>query len=203
MLQRANQYVAAEALVAEKREDHKRPWGEPYWGQPSGLSRRMEREKGLLKTPNPLRSRAEDRDRRCYCRFHRHYGHDTEECYDLKNQIKNLIHHDHLDRYIKKPHESSLRPKGSVERHINVIVGGLSVGGISSSARKAYVCAKVQKWPRPRDHSGFTFESESEYPDYDDALVVTTRIANACIRHIMIDTGSSVEILYLDAFHKL
>ncbi|RZR82542.1 hypothetical protein BHM03_00008991 [Ensete ventricosum] len=42
-----------------------------------------------------------------------------------------------------------------------------------------------------------------EYPDHNDALVVTTRIANAYVRRIMIDIGSSVDILYLDAFHKL
>ncbi|RRT43966.1 hypothetical protein B296_00024692 [Ensete ventricosum] len=134
------------------------------------------REKGLLKTPNPLRSRAEDRDRRRYYRFHHDYGHNTKECYNLKNQIKDLIHRNHLDRYIRKPHKTSLRPKGPVEWHINVIVGGPAVGGVSSS---------------------------SGYPDHDDALVVTARIANACLRRIMIDIGSSTDILYLDAFHKL
>ncbi|RWW09322.1 hypothetical protein GW17_00027184 [Ensete ventricosum] len=29
------------------------------------------------------------------------------------------------------------------------------------------------------------------------------RIANACVRRIMIDTGSATDILYFDAFHKL
>ncbi|RRT76595.1 hypothetical protein B296_00004599 [Ensete ventricosum] len=150
-----------------------------------------------------MRSRAEDRDRRRYCRFHRDYGHDTEECFDLKNQIEDLIRRGHLDRYIMKPHEPSLCPKGPVERQVDIIVGGPGAGGVSSSTRKAYALAKVQKMPRPRSDPGITFESESEYLDHDDTLVVTGRIANARVRRIMIDTGSSIDILYLDAFHKL
>ncbi|RRT60277.1 hypothetical protein B296_00012878 [Ensete ventricosum] len=100
MLQRA-----VEALVAEKREDQKRPWAEPSRGPPPGLPRkRTERaeEKGFLKTPNPMRTRAEEWDHGCYCCFHRDYGHNTEECYDLKNQIEDIIRHDHLNRYIRK-----------------------------------------------------------------------------------------------------
>ncbi|RRT70899.1 hypothetical protein B296_00006318 [Ensete ventricosum] len=86
------EYVAVKTLVAEKHEDHKRPQAKPSRGPPYGLPRRrMERgkltvprpsnvslnstrteiflqirEKELLKTPNLLRSRAEDRDRRRY-----------------------------------------------------------------------------------------------------------------------------------------
>ncbi|RWW66298.1 hypothetical protein BHE74_00026350 [Ensete ventricosum] len=152
MLQRANQYVTVETLVAEKHEDHKRPRLNPLEVHPLGSQGggwREIREKGLLKTPNPLRSRAKDRDRRRYCRFHYDYGHDTKECYDLKNQIKDLIHCDHLDRYIMKSCEPSLHSKGPVERQIDVIVGGSTVGGISSSARKAYARLEVQKRPRP------------------------------------------------------
>ncbi|RWW48723.1 hypothetical protein BHE74_00045179 [Ensete ventricosum] len=153
------------------------------------------REKGLLKTPNPMRNRAKEWDCGCYCRFHYDYGHDTEECYDLKNQNEDLICRGHLDRYIRKPHEPSLRPKGPVERQVYVIIGGLTAGGDNSSARKAYARAKVQKRPQARDDPGITFESESEYQDHDDALVIMTRIANARVRRIMIDTRSSVDIL--------
>ncbi|RWV77791.1 hypothetical protein GW17_00061337 [Ensete ventricosum] len=114
---------------------------------------------------------------------------------------------EHLGQYLAhftdEPREPSLRPKGPVERHIDVIVGGLATVGVSSSTRKAYARAEVQKRPRPRGDPGFTFEFGSEYPDHDNGLVVTARIANAYVRHIMIDTGSSADILYLDAFHKL
>ncbi|RZR73456.1 hypothetical protein BHM03_00024573 [Ensete ventricosum] len=225
-----DEYVTAKTLVAEKRNDQKCPQGEPSRGSPSGLpKRRMERgeqtvpwppnvplnstrteiflqiqENGLLKTPNPLRSRVEDRDHRCYYHFHQDYGHDTEECYDLKNQIDDLIHRGHLDRYIRKPHDPSLHPKGPVEWHIDIIMVARSRvvfrRGLDLDPE-----AEVQKRtrPRPRGDPGFTFESESEYPDHNDALVVTTCIANPCVRRIMINTGSSADILYLDAFHKL
>ncbi|RRT68998.1 hypothetical protein B296_00030508 [Ensete ventricosum] len=47
-----------------------------------------------------------------------------------------------------------------------------------------------------------TFKSESEYPNHDDALVITTRIANVYVKRIMINTGSSANILYFDSFLK-
>ncbi|RWW75172.1 hypothetical protein BHE74_00016828 [Ensete ventricosum] len=229
ILQRANQYVVAKTLVVEKREDQKRTRADLSRGPPPGLlRRRMERgkqtiprspnipfnstqtqiflqirEKELLKTPNPMRSRAEDRDRRRYCHFYHDYGHDTAECYDLKNQIEDLIHHGHLDRHIMKLCALSLHPKGLVERQIDVIVGSPTAGGVSSATRKAYARAKVQKRPQPRRDPGITFKSENEYPDHNDALVVTAHIANACVRCIMIDIGSSADILYLDTYHKL
>ncbi|RZS23608.1 hypothetical protein BHM03_00056574 [Ensete ventricosum] len=136
-------------------------------------------EKGLLKTPNPINSQAEDWDRGRYYRFHHDYGHDTKECYDLKNQIEDLIRRGHLNRYIRKPREPSLRPKGPVERQVDVIIGGPAACGDSSSARKAYAHAEVQKRPRARGDPRITFESDNEYPDHSDALVITAHIANA------------------------
>ncbi|RRT66833.1 hypothetical protein B296_00028522 [Ensete ventricosum] len=48
------------------------------------------REKGLLKAPNPMKTHPEEWDRRWYCRFHRDYSHDCEECHDLENQMEDL-----------------------------------------------------------------------------------------------------------------
>ncbi|RRT70025.1 hypothetical protein B296_00028430 [Ensete ventricosum] len=178
MLQRVNQYIAAEILVAEKREDQKRPRAKPSRGRPPRLPRRRTergeqtipwppniplnstwieiflqiREKGLLKTPNPMRSRVEDWDRRRYYRFYRDYGHDTKECYDLKNQIEDLIRRGHLDRYIMKPCEPSLSPKGPIERQVDIIVGGPAIGGVISSSQLA----------RGQETSGATHENQGD-----------------------------------------
>ncbi|RRT31571.1 hypothetical protein B296_00034445 [Ensete ventricosum] len=86
MLQRAHQYMAAETLVAGKQDEMKHPRVE----QPRGHPPVVAKEKGG-QAPNPMKSHSERRDKRRYCRFHREYDHDTEECRDLQYQIEDLI----------------------------------------------------------------------------------------------------------------
>ncbi|RWW83106.1 hypothetical protein BHE74_00008400 [Ensete ventricosum] len=90
MLQRANQYIVAETPVARKRDDQKCPCAEQSRGQPSGLPRRridrpklplprpppiplnstkieiflQIREKRLLRSPNPIKTRPKGQDKR-------------------------------------------------------------------------------------------------------------------------------------------
>ncbi|RWW38407.1 hypothetical protein BHE74_00056352, partial [Ensete ventricosum] len=69
------------------------------------------RDKGLLKTPNPIRAKIGGRNQRRYCRFHQDYDHDTEECNDLRNQIEYLIRQGHLHRFIRDQRASEERPR--------------------------------------------------------------------------------------------
>ncbi|RWV82812.1 hypothetical protein GW17_00055653 [Ensete ventricosum] len=171
MLQRAHQYMAVETLIAGKRDETKRSRGEQSRGHlapppkkrddRSGLlparpppiplnSTRTKiffqiRENGLLKAPSPMKSHPERRDKRRYCRFHREYGHDTEECRDLQYQIEDLIRREHLWRYVREQpplsdgrpsRDLSPRPQGPVEKQIDN-----SSGGNSSSAR---TCQRIE-----------------------------------------------------------
>ncbi|RRT45890.1 hypothetical protein B296_00018274 [Ensete ventricosum] len=72
-----------------------------------------------------MKSLPKQRDQSWYYYFHRDYGHDTEECYNLKNQIEDLIRRGHLNRCIRKPREPSPHPKGPMEKRIDVI--GLTI----------------------------------------------------------------------------
>ena len=44
-----------------------------------------------LKWQEKMKADPNKRNRNKYCRFHKDHGHDTDECFDLKQQIENLI----------------------------------------------------------------------------------------------------------------
>ena len=62
-----------------------------------------------LKWSKPLSSSSRKRDLKKYCRFHKDHGHYTDECRDLKEQIKELILRGKLQKFVKKDHQSQLK----------------------------------------------------------------------------------------------
>ena len=99
---------------------------------------------GYLPKPTPLCTPLAKRNMKKYCRYHRDYGHDTEECYKLKDEIEVLIQRGHLRRYVRGPvprsevvipeqatteAEHDNRPTASV---IHMISAGLGSNGINS-----------------------------------------------------------------------
>ncbi|RRT58375.1 hypothetical protein B296_00038442 [Ensete ventricosum] len=125
--------------------------------------------------------------------------HPSLECNNLKNQIEDLIHQGHLHRFVRdqraleerprQERDPSPRPDRPVEKQIDVIVGGPTFGGDSSSARKAYARSVVEKRPRNSYDPEITFGARSEvYPDHNDAPVISAQIANARVKRIMVDT---------------
>jgi hypothetical protein len=98
---------------------------------------------------------------------------------------------------------------------IHTIAGGFVAGGPSSSGRRAYArrlsSGEVLSLERPSkarktECEAVTFSSKDEegvcYP-HDDALVVTLMIGNYNIHRVLVDNGSSADILFLPAFEKM
>ena len=125
-----------------------------------------------LKWPKKMKGDPNKRNQNKHCRFHKDHGHDTDECFNLKQQIKNLIRQgklrnflgrDYKDEKLKaKVEESSRPPLGE----IRMIVGGGSTSQLSKS-RKTYlkVVQNVQlsgQSPKTRttDEQSITFTDE-------------------------------------------
>ncbi|XP_075636725.1 uncharacterized protein LOC142608960 [Castanea sativa] len=109
-----------------------------------------------LKWPEKMKGDPNNRNKNKYCYFLRDHGHDTNECYDLKQQIENLIRQGKLRNFLGRDHKDE-KLKGKVEeqsrpphREIRVIVGGTSARQ-SSKSSKTYlkVVQNVQLSGRP------------------------------------------------------
>uniref|UniRef100_A0A2N9HPQ8 Uncharacterized protein n=1 Tax=Fagus sylvatica TaxID=28930 RepID=A0A2N9HPQ8_FAGSY len=177
-----------------------------------------------LRWPGKIRSDPNSRPKNLYCRFHRDHGHLTEECVALKEQVETLIRQGKLQKYVNRP--TNTRPaKPPVQREqaepnrpgpvgeIRTIVGGPASGGTSRASRKAYArqvhnIMVVQRPPKNirLDDQIISFSEEDArgtHQPHDDALVITINIAGFTTRRVMVDNGSSADILYLPAYQQM
>ena len=127
-----------------------------------------------------------------YCHFHRDHGHDTSECYDLKQQIEALIRQGKLQRFVSKertdpPLEQAGKRDVECPRpplgDIRMIVGGTAASSSSRKVRKTYLrmvqnvqlTGFVPKMARV-DNPMVEFSKEDAqrlHHPHDDALIVS------------------------------
>ncbi|GAV75895.1 LOW QUALITY PROTEIN: hypothetical protein CFOL_v3_19371, partial [Cephalotus follicularis] len=128
-----------------------------------------------------------------YCRYHRDHGHDTEECMHLKNQIDDLIRKGHMCKYVDRDASQEIRecreqaPQQENEQQPRGVIHTIS-GGVASD--KEVISFSVT------DYEGVRLP-------YDDSVVVTVQVKLFTMKRILIDSGSSADILYKHAFDQL
>lgn len=141
-----------------------------------------------------------------YCEYHEDSGHTTEQCFIL---IEGKIKRGQLVHFV----EQDYRSNHDSDRVIDVIFGGDSAGGLFNNSKKLYarevfnINPEVNKRPRPNPSPVISF-SDDDYPSgmfetHQDALVITAKIGTNTIKKILIDNGSSVDILYHHAFSRM
>ena len=105
------------ARIGERREDRrsKPPTGKfisftPLIALIDQVLMQIKNEEALT-FPGKLKEDPSKRSRDKYCRFHRDHGHDTIDCYDLKQQIEAFIRQGKLQRFVSKGRTDPPRSK--------------------------------------------------------------------------------------------
>ena len=186
------------------------------------------RDEPSLKWPKPLQSPPDVRDKRKYCRFHKDHGHYTEDCRDLKEQIEELIQRGKLQQYVKKGDSAKYGQKGQqrgfrrdedqTQHHpqtalgeIKTITGGPTSGGSFRSLKKLYQRQVNSVHGLPpltyrRTSQDICFSEEDARgvkQPHDNPLVIMILIEGFNTRRVLVDNGSSADIIYLSAFQQL
>ncbi|KAJ9555927.1 hypothetical protein OSB04_010541 [Centaurea solstitialis] len=150
-----------------------------------------------------------DKDLSKWCDFHSDHGHTTTECISLKKEVSYLKSKGHLKDIL--PDEEK-RPASPVHtKVVNCITGGSEVCGLTYSAAKRHAREGPEGQPIPDecksvtekelDVSKITFDQDdlSEIdPRHHDALVIQLTIGNCLTKRILIDGGSSANVIFAD-----
>ncbi|KAL0407723.1 UNVERIFIED_CONTAM: hypothetical protein Sradi_1706700 [Sesamum radiatum] len=168
---------------------------------------------------NPKRQKSDK-----YCRFHRDRGHTTEECHHLKNEIEKLIQRGYLRQYVNQGQSSQpqapmpdQQPNGDNLPTAGVIavISGGPAGGDSTNARKALVrAARENQWQTHTQVFNVNMDQREEISfsqqDLDpmrnqnnDALVISATLSNFWVKKVLVDSGSSADIIFYDAYAQL
>ncbi|KAL2250014.1 UNVERIFIED_CONTAM: Retrovirus-related Pol polyprotein from transposon opus [Sesamum indicum] len=177
---------------------------------------------GMLKWPRHTRFTPAKKFSGKYCKFHRERGHDTKECYQLKDEIERLIRQGYFKELVMKYRaeetvarrsrkgvvkEANLGGNSPVKGIIYTIAGGPE-GGDSRRSRKR------QNRNVQHDQLIANIESDEEitFGDKDvaggvrsqnDPMVIKLDIANFIVRKVLIDNGSSADIILWDVLVKM
>ncbi|CAL9007143.1 unnamed protein product [Prunus brigantina] len=154
-----------------------------------------------------------DKDTGVFCRYHQYNGHDTESCIALRRIVEKLISEGKLDQYLNA--HAGAEPPGN--RQINMISGGTPIADSSRRSTKSYIRAvrHPQVFSLTEEHNSkirrlgwepITFSKEEEkgiiFP-HSNPMIIRADISDFDVGRILIDTGSSVNVLFADAFNGL
>ncbi|XP_060201818.1 uncharacterized protein LOC132630247 [Lycium barbarum] len=156
--------------------------------------------------PSPIQSDLEKRNKSLICKYHHTHGHQTEDCRKLREEVARLFNLGHLREFLSeraKTHFKNLdsnkqdRPEDP-QQVIHMIMGGTDVP-IGPVVKRTKISITREKHIRNDDPDGpITFDDEDMEgiaQPHNDALVIYVLVNKFRIKRVLIDLGSSGNII--------
>ncbi|KAL2248675.1 UNVERIFIED_CONTAM: hypothetical protein Sindi_2341200 [Sesamum indicum] len=194
------------SISKQKPDKRKEPKYIPKYHNYTPLA--MSREKTLMMVEN-----ADVLKWPRHTRFHRERGHNIEECFQLKDEIERLVRQGYFrDREGQVGRGAEIEIGTQIPRKL---IGPRSAGGPSAgdSCRTRKRCARTVESSRERefvlkveDEEAISFDSSDRLKDggdQNDLMVVKLDIANFTVHKVLIDSGSSADIIFKSVLDKM
>ncbi|XP_011075625.1 uncharacterized protein LOC105160057 [Sesamum indicum] len=191
----------------------------------------MVERKDVLRWPKPTRVTPSKKHSSKYCRFHRERGHDTEECYQLKDEIERLIRQGYFKDLIARNYQNgdrksrsrsqgrraengitaghNARENAPIKGVIHTIVGGPDEGYSKRAWKKierrmgTIVNRQIMNISPELDITFGAQDLKEKIGDDNDPLVIKMDIANFTVHKVLVDNGSSTDIILREVLIKM
>ncbi|XP_021727195.1 uncharacterized protein LOC110694328 [Chenopodium quinoa] len=179
------------------------------------------KDKFEFEKPQPLRGSAHYRNKNKYCHYHKDIGHDTNERNNLKRFLDKQGEKGMLKSYVLKSRFTYSRTDNKSEkkkekknddedgnstnsRFVAIISGGIAAGGLTMKGIKQDIrqSAKLMHAENVKVEPFLEVtvceanRGKIRTPHYDP-MVFILKVANLKVRRVLIDTGSSSDIISL------
>ncbi|GFY80685.1 hypothetical protein Acr_01g0004940 [Actinidia rufa] len=171
---KSDKYIATEELAEAKRRHLRTPARRPEFILPplnapvAQVLSEMKYEE-FVKWPEKIKTDPQKRNQNKYCEFHWDHGHNTEDCFQPKEQIVDLIKRGYLRKYVvtRPPPNSPERRYGDnrpTAGNIQTIHRGFGSGGCLTSSKKKH----ARSAPRLAEEEIYNLSSSAMYLPWSD-----------------------------------
>ncbi|XP_070021996.1 uncharacterized protein [Nicotiana sylvestris] len=169
-----------------------------------------------VRRPKEMRLNPNRRNSDHWCEFHNDHDHKTVDCRFLQSEVDHLLKQGHLtELFSEKGNEAYMKnrqvpPKPpSPKRTVNVISGGEDINGVTYTASNKVSKVTVTHEKRVRqvlEEESITSDDEDAdgvLSPHNDALVISLFVYDTNVKRVLIDPGSSVNIILLRVLREM
>jgi len=219
--------------TTEKRTPVKKQPYEPRMPQTRGRARENKplrhnfvvKLKDLIVVPNiaeklkmlPKTDKKLGPHKEAWCEFPQEFGHPIRNCLALGHQLDKLVKSGFLNDYLAEPQRTETPTASGEEQghempvhgEIHTISGGISGGGCTASQCKKYARSMMSVEAQAVDDVldvDLTFtkaDLQDVVPHDNDPVVISVVTARRKVHRVLVDQGSSTDVMFWSTFNKL
>ncbi|XP_059292631.1 uncharacterized protein LOC132046108 [Lycium ferocissimum] len=168
------------------------------------------------KLPRPMRLDPSQRDLSVFCDYHETHGHQTADYRHLRDEVARLLKNGHLREFLSdrakennSKNRDSIKQEVQVEpRHVfNVITKGPKVARTSLTIKKDKLPEAHKRRSPGLVQEGMIAVIDEYAKDlispHPDTLVISIMVNNCRIRNVVVDPGSSVNVIQWGVIEQL